>query len=108
VNFIMEADSQRVQELLRGREAFAPEGAHRRSLVGFVNCVACGSPLVLQSTPGGCRYYRCRNARLRVSDEGFCSERSIRADVLEDVVRKVVPGFVSDHETDAVSPGGES
>ena len=83
VNFITEADSRRVQELLRGRQAFAPAGAHRHSLVGFVNCVSCGSPLVSQTTPGGRRYYRCRNARLRVSDEGFCSERSIRADVTE-------------------------
>lgn len=98
----------RVHERLRGQNASVSAGERRRPLVGLVRCVACNSLLVLQGKRGGREYYVCRNAKLRIVDAAFCSERLYRADVLEDVVRKVVSGPPFDDEADGGSAGGSS
>lgn len=108
--FIRKEDFDKVQERLRGEQAFDPEGARLRSLMGLVRCSSCGSYIVVKSVRGGGggrRYYCCRNA-WGTSSEAPCGEEVIRADVLEDFVRRMVSVPSLEDEVDGGPLGGSS
>ena len=72
------------------QRAGSTEDGRRGLLAGLVRCASCGSHLLVRSTRGGHRYYRCSAALATRYRAAVCKEKFIRAELLEEAVWKAV------------------